>query len=75
MANLKTNNVYRYDDAASMAEGYREMARRIEKYPQDTHYIKPFLPADDTTFEITPEQIPGFCAWLREMAANPNLGD
>jgi hypothetical protein len=65
-----TNNIYGLSGA-----GYRLLADNVEKYPDDTHYVKPFLPTSDETSEITPAQIPGFCAWLREEAMKLEQGE
>ena len=35
-----------------VARAYREMAARIERFPQDVHYVQPFLPHSDETFKI-----------------------
>jgi hypothetical protein len=65
-----TTNIY-----GASGEGYRLMAVNVERFPRDTHRIQPFLPQSDETFEISPEMIPAFCSWLRDLADRMDKGD
>ena len=73
--NLKTQNIYRMKTPADLATAYRELAKKVEAFPNDTHVVAPFLPASDEAFEIPPWENARFCDFLREMAHRIESGD
>jgi hypothetical protein len=56
----RTDNLY----IAGYSEACSQMADRIEKFPNDTHFVS----FNGDEYEITPKKVPAFVRFLREQA-------
>jgi len=65
-AKPKSQNLYGFNGAAGYAVACRQMAERIERFPNDTHVVS----FNGEEYHITPSMVPAFLAFLLEQACS-----